>query len=73
MKLFLETLVDKSGTGGHVSHGQLAESINRMQRVLDVDDTAEPVGAHDDTDLVFGSLSPTTLPEIRKLLKSQTA
>ncbi|RSL60474.1 hypothetical protein CEP54_006775 [Fusarium duplospermum] len=74
MKLVLEALVEKSGMGNDVSHSQLAESINRMQKVLDGDGTAvttETVGAHHVTDVVFGSLSPTNLSEIHKALPSR--
>lgn len=76
MKLILEALAEKSGTGSDVSHSQLAESINRMQKALDADETtvpAEPASAHHDIDVVFGSMSPTTLPEIHRALPSRQA
>ncbi|KAJ4220931.1 hypothetical protein NW759_007001 [Fusarium solani] len=76
MTLVLDALAEKSGTGRDVSHSQLAESINRMQRVLDADETtvpAEPASAHHEIDVVFGSMSPTTLPEIHRALPDRQA
>ncbi|EEU41649.1 uncharacterized protein NECHADRAFT_54141 [Fusarium vanettenii 77-13-4] len=76
MRLALEALAEKSGTGRDVSHSQLAESINRMQRALDADEatvSAEPASAQSEVDVVFGSLSPTTLLEIHRALPSRQA